>query len=141
MCQAKKTYTMRQFIALPALMGVLLIFSVQCRKNDKHPSGNTLTGKLVVNGPCGNYVIAVLEGTIAPDKVVASWKQPGTDSVFTNVFTIANRCSFGGNHLVQGDIFTFRIDSTPPPEDCAVCLIYVPTPNVNNAVTDVQKLK
>ena len=95
----------------------------------------------MLNGACGNFVIQVLEGTIDPGKIVASWKNPQNDSVITNVFTVGNRCSFGGNNLVQGDIFTFQLDATPPPQNCMLCLIYVPTPPVSNAVKNVQKLK
>jgi hypothetical protein len=132
---------MRRFIALPALLGVLFIYSFQCRRDDTNPPGDTLKGKLVLNGPCGNYVIQVLEGNISPDKMVASWKQPQTDSVFTNVFTVANSCNFGGNNLQQEDIFTFQLDATPAPQNCMLCMIYVPTPTVSNAVKNVQKLK
>jgi len=122
-------------------MGMLFIYSFQCRRDDTPPPGNTLKGKLVLNGACGNYVIQVLEGTIDPGKIVASWKNPQTDSVFTNVFTAGNSCNFEGNNLVQDDIFTFQLDATPPPQNCAHCLIYVPTPPVSNAIKNVQKVK
>ncbi|HSC38749.1 MAG TPA: hypothetical protein VLD19_12790 [Chitinophagaceae bacterium] len=132
---------MRRFIVLPVLLGALLIYSFQCRRDDMDHPGNVLKGKLLFNGFCGQYTIQLLEGYIPPEKIVASWKFPYSDSVYPNVFAVANACTFGGNHLQQGDVFTFELDTPVPPQNCALCLAYFPTPPISNAVKDVQKLK
>ena len=132
---------MRRFIALPVLLGVLLICSFQCRRDDMDHPGNVLKGKLLFNGMCGQYTVQLLEGYMPPEKIVASWKFPNTDSIYTNVFAAANVCNFGEFHLQQGDVFTFKLDSLPPVQNCAVCLAYFPTPPISNAIKDVQKLK
>lgn len=132
---------MRRLFVLPALLGLLLLYSFHCRRDDASPGDNLLKGKLVINGPCGNYVVQLLEGHMPPEDIVASWKNPQKDSVYTNVFTVGNSCSFGGNHLAQGDIFTFQLDARPAPQNCALCLIYVATPPVRDAIKNVQKLK
>lgn len=131
---------MRRLIILPALMGVLLLYSFHCHKDDKHPDNGLLKGKLVINGPCGSFVVQLLEGSMAPDKIAASWKYSQTDSVYTNVFTIENSCTFAGYRLSKGDVFTFQLDPLAPMEYCARCQIYAPTPREQNIVKNVKKV-
>jgi hypothetical protein len=127
----------------PALLALLLGSGIHCsHKSSPGPisTGATFTGALVINALCDNFTIQVLSGPIDSIKLVKSWKNPNNDSVYTNVFSVLNRCSFGLNGLAQGDLFTFTIPSVPPVETCAVCEIYYPTPPVSNPVILVSKL-
>jgi hypothetical protein len=130
---------------MPRIISLLLFFCIaaglSCQPTRVAPS--SLTGKLVIDGPCGNYVIQVLQGTPGPGRVVASWKDTLSNTVYTNVFTVSNQCHFPGSGSVlnKGDVFTFEWDGNPPANNCMVCEIYVPTPPVHDAVKNIQKIK
>jgi len=130
---------MRRFLALSALLGLLLGGISACRR---HNDNNELRGKLILAAGCGNYVIQLQKGYLPPDRINTTWKDPLTDSVYTNVFTVANACSFNAAKLVLGDVISFRVDnSTPVPvQDCIFCAWYRPAPPANNIVLDTRKL-
>lgn len=121
-------------------MSILLLYSFHCHKEDTYPGNNVLKGKLISHGFCGNYAVQLLEGRMPPGTFNASWKHPYTDIVYTNVFTVSNSCSFSHNRLVQGDIFSFQLDSITDSQNCAVCLMAEPTPPAQDAIKNVQKL-
>jgi hypothetical protein len=127
------------------IISLLLVFCIaaglSCQPTKVAPS--SLTGKLVIDGPCGNYVIQVLQGNPPRGRVAASWKDTLSNMVYTNVFTVSNRCHFPdpGTTLSKGDVFTFEWDGNPPANNCMTCQIYVPTPAVENAVKNIQKIK
>lgn len=99
-----------------------------------------LTGKLVAIGGCGQIVIGVLSGNIDPAKVLASWKDPSTGNVYSNVFCVGNVCSFGAAGLSPGDVFTFGLDPAPPAQTCAICnAILANFPTVFNAIKGMQR--
>jgi len=110
-----------------------------------HPSNvslpGTKKGKLVLAGPCGQYTVQLLEGVIDSSRIVKSWKDPSTDSIYTNVFGIVNFCHFGNYGLHVGDIFTFNIDPNPSDQGCFICMLYYPQPPPTIAVENVQKIK
>ena len=127
---------------LSLLLLLITLAGASCKPTHVAPS--SLTGKLVVNGPCGNYVIQVLQGAPPPGRVTPLWKDPVSKMVYTNVFTVANRCSFPGSAITisKGDVFTFEWDvSTSSLVDCMICQIFVPTPPVENIVKNIQKIK
>ncbi|GGB04378.1 hypothetical protein [Puia dinghuensis] len=132
---------MKRNVFIPILLLLLAGTGFYCQPGKIESP--TLTGKLVIDGPCSNYVIQVLSGNIDSSKIVASWKDStfGHDTTYTNVFTVSDFCTFGNNHLSQGDVFTFRITDSVPVQTCMQCLIYVPTPQKRNAVIDVQKIQ
>lgn len=111
---------------------------VQCKKATL-PSP-VLTGKLIINGPCSHYVIQLQKGAIDTANIESSWFDPGNDSTYTNVFTVANYCTFGSFGLQKGDTFTFQIDNNQPPQECPICQIFVATPPKQNSVINVQKV-
>lgn len=123
---------------LPFLLLLLLTCSFTCRRETL---GTSLTGKLVIDAACSHYVVQLIQGSTDSTKVVDTWKNTANDSVYNHVFTVANVCNFGAMGLSQGDIFTFEIDPEMPMEDCAVCLIFYPTPPVAHAVKNIQKVK
>ena len=111
---------------------------VQCKKTII--TGEVLTGKLIINGPCEHFVIQLQKGTIDTANIVSSWYDSDNDSTYSNVFTVANLCTFGNYDLQKGDVFTFEIDPNPPARECLICMIYVATPLKQNAVINVQKV-
>ena len=112
---------------------------VQCKKTIL--TSPVLTGKLIINGPCEHYVIQLQKGTIDTANIESSWYDPDNDSTYSNVFTVANFCSFGSYGLQKGDVFTFEIDPNSPPQYCLICMISVATPPKQNAVINVQKVR
>ena len=124
----------------PALRPILLLLMVgsgiMCQPEKVDPP--TLTGKLVINGPCAHFVIQVLQGSIDPSKIDPLWKDSIHNINYVNVFTVGNRCTFPYN-LAEGDTITFQLDSDPPAQVCDVCNIAWPTPPVSNPVKNVKK--
>ncbi|MHA4809635.1 hypothetical protein ACX0G9_16095 [Flavitalea flava] len=136
-CQVRKKDMARQTV-LPILLLLVLTCSFTCRPERL---GTSLTGKLVIDATCSHFVVQLLQGSTDSTKVVDNWKNTANDSIYTHVFTVANVCNFGATGLVRGDIFTFEIDPEMPMEDCAVCLIYYPTPEVVHSIKHIQKVK
>lgn len=128
------------------LLLLLVSSGFQCQKHTSvqalsiPPAMMIYNGKLVIAGPCANYVIQVPPGEVDTSLVMASWKDPSTDSIYTNVFTVSSYCTFAGYNLVKGDSLSFSFDPDPPAQTCTRCDIYVPTPSVSHAVTDVNKI-
>jgi hypothetical protein len=106
------------------------------------PGPGSLTGKLVIDGPCGNYVVEVISGNFDSSEVDSHWTDPSTGTAYTNVFTVTDACTFGGYNISQGQSFTFQFtpaDSTVV-QNCEECLIAVPTPPVRSSVEDIMAL-
>ncbi|MEO8820796.1 MAG: hypothetical protein ABI374_08150 [Ginsengibacter sp.] len=122
---------------------ILFLFTslccVQCKKATF--TGEKLTGKLIINGACDHYVIQLQKGKIDTANIESSWLDQSNDKTYTNVFTVANACSFGNYGLQQGDVFTFQIASNLPSETCSVCQIFVATPRKQNTIINVQKVQ
>jgi hypothetical protein len=122
------------------LLAVILFFAgagFNCRPNVELPPG-FIKGKLVVNGPCGNYVVQVVEGDIDPSRLLKTWTDSVRDTTYTNVFRVANACDFGGARLLQNDIFQFKLNDTVIVQNCMLCMIFYPTPAVSNTVSHIQ---
>ena len=128
-------------------MKILQIFAVavvvlscgafQCTPSHERPG---LVGKLVINGPCGNYVVQIVSGDYDHSKVVPVWKDPATDTTYTNVFTVKNRCTFGGYGIQKGQLFTFLMNDSVIVQNGMVCKIYVAVPPLSNTVTAARPL-
>lgn len=103
------------------------LLSVVCNKPDQEVM-TCYKGKLVLKGICMNYVIEVLEGNIDKSLYESSWKNPLTGTTYQNVFALDNICYFSAS-INQGDEFYFYIPKNPPPNTCAQCLAYSPTPD------------
>lgn len=116
---------------------IIVLAGTSCRRQHLFP--DPLIGKVVVDGACGNYAVQVISGRIDPARIVASW--PDGDTTYTNVFTVANRCNFGGYGLKQGQEFSFQLSDSAIAQDCMVCDIYVAVPNVANTVINVQPVQ
>jgi hypothetical protein len=91
-----------------------------------------LVGRLAIKGICMNYVIEVVSGDFNPTQVVAQWRDPGTDQVYTNAFALGSLCDFPEN-IQEGDTFSF-VFSNSDIGNCAVCLAYRPVPEVSQAI-------
>ena len=111
---------------------------IQCKKANL--TGEVLTGKLIINGPCDHYAIQLQKGKIDTANIVSSWYDSDNDSTYKNVFSVANYCSFGSFGLQKGDVFTFQLDPHPVAQECPICAIFVATPSKENAVINIQKV-
>ncbi|HEY4148694.1 MAG TPA: hypothetical protein VGM41_07190, partial [Chitinophagaceae bacterium] len=110
------------------------------------PSGSAsqlLHGKLIMSTGCGNYMLQVTQGTLPSDKINSTWKDPLTGIVYTNVFTVLNRCVLNDTAFHFDAEFSFRVvDTAPDSSQCNIeCIWYRPSPPAGNFITDVQKLK
>lgn len=128
---------MKLSILLPITFLLFAGTAFYCHPKRVYP--DQLTGKLVINGACGNYVVQVVSGSIDPKRIVSSWTDPLSHVTYTNVFRVANSCTFGG--VAKDQLFTFTIPDPAPVQNCFLCDIYVPTPPVSTPVANVQVLK
>ena len=125
------------------ILVALLLFAgtgFNCRRSKMSPS--PLTGKLVVNGPCGFYVVQVLSGNVDSSRLAKSWKYTTGDTTFSNVFLVNDPCRFDGYGLSKNDEFTFQMNDSVFVQNCMLCMIaWPPTPGVSNTVSNVQLVK
>ncbi|MBN8854214.1 MAG: hypothetical protein BGO55_07455 [Sphingobacteriales bacterium 50-39] len=120
---------MHRIFQLPFLFGILFF---ACKPSRMHPSG-PYTGK-VVGDICSQYTIQLLSGNMDPARYVKNWKNPSTDSIYHNVFSLKNYCDFNRLGLHRGDTFQFSLIPDSTVQNCAVCLIYAPTPPISNSI-------
>lgn len=120
----------------PGLILWLLCFVVltgfQCSKEKAAPT-DCFKARLEIKGVCMNYTIKVLEGTIDPSLIEASWTNPADKTTYQNVFGLASVCNFPPG-LKQGDEFYFSINPNPN-TNCGVCEAYYPTPSKKLHIT------
>ena len=120
------------------LLSMICLCNVHCQKNT--PADKVYTGKLIVNGYCDHYAVAVTSGDIDTALIVSSWLDTDNDTTYTNAFAVANFCTFGATLLQKGDVFTFTIDPNPMVQTCPICAIAVAVPPKQIAVINVHKV-
>ena len=108
--------------AVLVILAICLCNVIGCRKTE---SGPTYTGRLEIDGICGNYTLTVLNGGLDTTQVQASWTDPTTNITYTNAFGLSNPCDFPDS-LQAGDSFEFRLAT--PNRNCVQCLAFYPTP-------------
>jgi hypothetical protein len=128
---------MRRSVLFPILLLFLFISGIMCQPRQVDP---TPIGILVIDTVCSHLVIQLVEGTVNGSRVEPEWKNPNTNIVYVNAFTVANPCSFARNGLHVGDKFSFAFDDAAPADTCVICQIYYPTPSVANIVKNVHKI-
>ena len=94
-------------------------------------------GRLEIAGICMNYTIKLLEGEIDTSKITANWKDEVAGKSYTNVFALANPCTFPVS-IKQGDEFYFYID-TSAGKGCITCMAYYPKPSKKLPITVIEK--
>lgn len=107
-----------------------------------NPPSTTLKGKLVVTGWCGFNAVQVIGGNIDSSKIQKTWEfnAGGKDTVFANVFRIANNCAFDTLLLSRNDTFSFQLSDTLYQQTCEYCMIAWPGGlNVANTIINVQR--
>ena len=128
---------MHRILTLSIVLGI--IFFCACKPSRTHRSG-PFTGK-VLGDICSQYTIQLVSGDMDPARYVKDWKNEQTDSVYHNVFAVANYCDFNKSGLRNGDVFQFYLLSDSTPQNCAVCLIYSPRPNLYNTIKVISTSK
>lgn len=119
---------------------VTLVIASAYQCNNKTGSGKgTLKGRLVIKELCAHYVVEVIEGKTDTSLVTNNWTDEKRNKTYNNVFTVSNRCTFPAAELNEGDEFEFTFDQNPPPQDCAVCMAFYPTPPKANAIKITRK--
>lgn len=125
---------MKRFVLLSAFASILLSNGA-C--NQKKTKGTKYKGRLEIKGICFNYTIQLLEGAIDTSKIVTDWTDEATGKIYTNVFGLADPCTFPPS-IKEGDEFYFTVDSIKP-KDCAVCEAYYPSPPRSLMIKVVEK--
>jgi len=113
-----------KLVLLLSALATITLSNTECN-NNKY-SSKKIKGQLAIKGICFNYTVKLLEGTIDTSVISTKWKDPNTEKIHTNVFALANPCTFP-NLINEGDEFDFELDisDTTP---CIVCEAYYPTP-------------
>ena len=103
-----------------ALVAFTFLPGFQCKKeSDDSKLSGCIRGKLVVKGPCAQYVIQVLSGDAGNASIATNWLDPETNTNYTNVFTVKNYCYFPS--LNPGDEFNFYFIRQEKIMECIVC--------------------
>jgi hypothetical protein len=116
------------------VLAIVIMGSAGCGKKPAREltNGDCLTGKLVVKGPCLQYVIEIVQGDTPQGKVAAEWKDPFDNKTYRNVFTVENSCDFPGDVAV-GEKFRFTWTKAGS-NNCMRCEAYRDTPAENAAI-------
>ena len=120
-------------ILFVALVTITFLPAFQCRKeNENIKLSGCIKGRLIVKGPCAQYVIQVISGDTGNADIAANWVDPETNTNYTNVFTVKNYCYFPA--LNPGDEFNFYFIKQVRTMDCIVCMAARVTPSQGNEV-------
>ena len=77
------------------LAGTILLSVLAQRKCNKgNGAANCYKGRLEIKALCGNYTIALLEGSLDSSKIEGSWTDEQTSKTYKNVFALGSPCSF-----------------------------------------------
>lgn len=116
-----------------ALLLTSFLPGFKCSKEEHNVKlSGCIKGKLVVRGPCGQYVIQALGGDTANADIAANWLDPETNTNYTNVFTVKNYCYFA--HPNVGHEFYFHLVKELKPMQCIVCTATRATPSESNEI-------
>ncbi len=120
-------------LILIALMALIFLPGFQCKKEiDDTKLSGCIKGRLVVKGPCGQFVIQVLSGDPGNAAIAANWLDPETNINYNNVFTVKNYCYFPS--LTPGEEFFFYFIEQIKVMECIVCMAARATPAEGNEV-------
>ncbi|MFM7672086.1 MAG: hypothetical protein ACKO6Q_05775 [Bacteroidota bacterium] len=108
--------------SLPILLAIILCNLIGCRKTENGP---VYTGRLEIDGICGNYTLTVLNGGLDTSQVQHSWTDPTTNITYSNAFGLTNPCAFPDS-INAGDTFEFQLVTDN--RTCIQCLAFYPTP-------------
>lgn len=116
------------FITITFLPGFKCVKEVE----DEYLSG-CIKGKLVIVGPCGQYVIQVLSGDVKSAKIATSWLDPETSTNYTNVFKVDNYCD-NLPRTVGEEFYFYFIKKKVKTMECIVCQAVRATPVEGNEI-------
>jgi hypothetical protein len=115
-------------------------FMIACKSSKSPGEQGALTGKLVISELCNHYVVSLESGSLDTAKIAASWADEKRNSTFSNVFSVASRCSFAQAGLKEGDAFTFEVSPQPTEENCMQCMAYYPVPERSLYIRNIKKI-
>jgi hypothetical protein len=120
------------------ILSIIFLLTVSAKDcNEKKETGKLYKARLEIKAMCMNYTIKLLEGNISPAKINSTWTNETTGKSYTNVFGLANPCSFPVS-INEGDEFYFVLDSSKT-KPCAVCMLYYPVPEKKLSIRIVNK--
>jgi len=116
------------FITITVLPGF------RCAKEieDEHLSG-CIKGKLIIVGPCAQYVVQVISGDVKSASIAASWLDPETSITYTNVFKVDNYCD-NLPRVVGEEFYFYFIKKKVKNMSCIVCQAARATPAEGNEI-------
>lgn len=102
----------------------ILLSGFECEKQNQLK--DCYKGKLEIKAMCMNYTISVQSDDMNTSLIEKSWTDPHTGKTYSNVFALANPCSFPAD-IKEGDEFYFSVVEKTT-QDCVICMAYYPTP-------------
>jgi hypothetical protein len=128
---------MKLFVFLSSIF-LLTVSAGNChKKNKNNTDSGVYKGRLEIKAACLNYTIKVIKGNIDTALVEANWTDATTKKTYTNVFALGSVCSFPST-IQEGEEFYFSMDASPI-RNCAVCMLYYPTPSKKLSIKVIEK--
>ncbi len=117
-------------VLLSCLSAIMLLAA--CKKNDT-PSGPVYTGTILRN-ICGQVMVQTTGTTLIGQNNWVDGNDP-SGKKYDHVFRVQNACQLG--NYPEGSNISFRI-SAPETQNCAVCMLYVATPDTTYPIEVVK---
>jgi hypothetical protein len=119
-------------IFLLCLSSFLILSSATCKKTNSS-TGTIHTGK-VLYSLCGNIAVQFTDGASLGQ---VNWSNPSdtTHTPYSNVFRVANPCTWGGAQANSNIRFRFVPVAA---QNCVQCMAYIATPDTAYNIQIVQ---
>jgi len=116
---------MRAFLIAIIAMN-FMFFS--CEKQCAAPK---IKGK-VVHSSCATTVVQILDANYY-QLGQSTWQQSANKPMYSNVFAVANQCTFNATGLKEGDDFYF-ITTTSGENGCGICALWDNPPTLKQKI-------
>lgn len=127
---------------MKAALGIVMVTGlfVACKSTKGPGKQEELTGQLVISELCNHYVVRLESGSVDTTKIATAWQDEKRNTTFSNVFSVASRCSFAQAGIKEGDVFTFEVSPQPTEENCMQCMAYYPIPERSLYIRNIKKI-
>jgi hypothetical protein len=123
----------RTFLPVAVAITLLVFTNFKCEKeNSSNKLSGCIKGKLIIKGPCAQFVVQVVGGDTANIATEKTWNDPETGNSYNNVFTVKNYCNFSAPAV--GDEFWFYAIRQEKTMECIICMAARATPSVTNEI-------